>query len=123
MVAVKLRGMPWRVEIEEIETFLEGFKWVRDSIRIGELEGGRRTGQGCVLLESEDEANRLTEEKEGEYIGPRFVNMNLLSYAEFQSFMDDQLGCISVNIDRIMSEDNINVSVKLRGMPRDITKA
>ena len=44
MVAVKIRGMPWRVEQEEIETFLEGFKWVRESIRIGELEGGRRTG-------------------------------------------------------------------------------
>ena len=59
--------------MEEIETFCEGFKWVRESIRIGELEGGRRTGQGCVLFESEDEATRFTEEKEGEYIGPRFV--------------------------------------------------
>lgn len=43
-VAVKMRGMPWRVETEEIEQFWEGFAWVRDSIRIGELEGGRRTG-------------------------------------------------------------------------------
>lgn len=58
-VAVKIRGMPWRVEQEEIETFLEGFKWVRDSIRIGELEGGRRTGQGAVLFESEEEASRF----------------------------------------------------------------
>ena len=80
MVAVKLRGMAWRVETEEIETFLEGFKWVRDSVRIGELEGGRRTGQGSVLFESEDEANRFMEEKEGEYIGPRFVNINMMTY-------------------------------------------
>ena len=123
MVACKLRGMPWRVEQEEIETFLEGFKWVRDSIRIGELEGGRRTGQGAVLFESEDEAFRFKEEKEGEYIGARFVNINELSYAEFQSFMDDQLGCISVNLERILNEDNLSKGVKLRGMPRDITKA
>ena len=122
MVAVKLRGMPWRVSLEEIEEFLEGFKWVRDSIRIGELEGGRKTGQGSVMFESEDEANRCMEEKEGEYIGPRFVNINLMTFAEHSSFMDDQLGCINVHIDRILNEDNISTCVKLRGMPRDITK-
>ena len=75
--------MPWRVEVEEIEAFLEGFKWVRESVKLGKLEGGRSTGQGSVLFESEDEANRAMEEKEGEYIGPRFVNINLMSYAEF----------------------------------------
>ena len=76
-----------------------------------------------MLFESEDEAFRFKEEKEGEYIGPRFVNINELSYAEFQSFMDDQLGCISVNLERILNEDNLPKGVKLRGMPRDITKA
>mgnify|MGYP000712335046 FL=1 len=37
--------------------------------------------------------------------------------------MDDQLGCISVNLERILNEDNLSKGVKLRGMPRDITKA
>lgn len=73
LVAVKLRGLPWRVETSQIEEFFEGFAWVRDSIKIGELEGGRRTGQASVLFETPQEACRAIEEKEGEYVGPRFV--------------------------------------------------
>lgn len=73
LVSVKLRGLPWRVETEQIEEFFEGFAWVRDSIKIGELEGGRRTGQASVLFETPAEALRAIEEKEGEYVGPRFV--------------------------------------------------
>ena len=84
---------------------------------------GQNQSFDAVLFESEDEAFRFKEEKEGEYIGARFVNINELSYAEFQSFMDDQLGCISVNLERILNEDNLPKGVKLRGMPRDITKA
>ena len=36
--------------------------------------------------------------------------------------MDDQLGCISVRIDGILNEDNLSKCIKLRGMPRNITK-
>ena len=75
LVAIKLRGMPWRVTEEEIEEFFTDYKWVRESIRIGELEGGRRTGQGCILFESEEEAERAMD-KDGEYIGSRFVQLS-----------------------------------------------
>jgi len=44
--------------MEEIEAFLEGTDYVRDSIRIGELEGGRRTGIGSVLFISEEAAEK-----------------------------------------------------------------
>ena len=122
LVACKIIGMPWKVEEGEIEEFLDGFKFVAGSVRIGALEGGRSTGQGCVLFESEDEAQRCMDEKEGEYIGPRFVHIRILEYKEFQSFMDDQLGCVSYLIGRILNEDNIGHFVKLRGMPREVTK-
>ena len=36
--------------------------------------------------------------------------------------MTDQLGCISVNINRMINEDNLNTSVKLRGLPHACTK-
>ena len=55
-VGVRMRGLPWRVEVEEIEQFFSKYSWVRDSIKIGELEGGRRTGFASVLFETEDEA-------------------------------------------------------------------
>ena len=121
LVAIKLRGMPWRVTEEEIEEFFTDYKWVRESIRIGELEGGRRTGQGCILFESEEEAERAMD-KDGEYIGPRFVQLSQESFAFHENFMNDQLGCISVNINRMLNEDNLNTSVKLRGLPREVTK-
>ena len=120
MVAVKMRGLPWRVEESQIEEFFEGFGWVRDSIRIGELEGGRRTGQGAVLFESPAEATRAMEEKEGEYVGPRFVQMHELSYAQWKSFMTDQLGCKTVDLKRILKMEDMGRAVRLRGLPRDV---
>lgn len=44
MVALKMRGLPWRVEVEEIEQFFSRYAYVRDSIKIGELSDGRKTG-------------------------------------------------------------------------------
>jgi len=44
MVALKMRGLPWRVEIQEIEQFFSRYAYIRDSVRIGELADGRKTG-------------------------------------------------------------------------------
>ena len=73
MVAVKMRGLPWRVETEEIEEFFKDYAWVRDSVRIGELEGGRRTGMAAVLFENEDVAAKAAEEMDREHVGTRWV--------------------------------------------------
>jgi len=122
MVAVNVRGMPWRVEESEIEEFFGELKWVRGSIRIGKLEGGRSTGHGCILLENEDEAEKALD-KDGEYIGPRFVHLSVESFAFHENFMEDQLGCITVNINRMVNEDNVGSTVKLRGLAPSTTKA
>ena len=53
---MKMRGLPWRAETEEIEQFFEGTAWVRDSVLIGKLDDGKSTGWGCVLFENEEEA-------------------------------------------------------------------
>ena len=120
MVAVKMRGLPWRVEESQIEEFFEGFAWVRDSIRIGELEGGRRTGQGSILFENPAEAARAIEEKEGEYVGPRFIHLHELSYKQWESFMEDQLGCKTIDLKRILKMEDMGRAVRLRGLPRDV---
>ena len=44
MVALKMRGLPWRVEVEEIEQFFSRYAYVRDSIHLGVLSDGRKTG-------------------------------------------------------------------------------
>jgi len=57
-----MRGLPWKVTEEEIEEFFAKFAYVRESIKIGELEDGRKTGHATVLFETEEEAeNAMTE--------------------------------------------------------------
>ena len=52
--ALVLRGLPFRVKVEEIIEFFEGFgKLSEDKIFIEE-EAGRRTGKGLVFFENED---------------------------------------------------------------------
>lgn len=122
MVAVKMRGLPWRVETEEIEEFFKDYAWVRDSVRIGELEGGRRTGMAAVLFENEDVAAKAAEEMDREHVGSRWVQLYPMSYSQFESFMEDQLGAKTVSINNILNEENVNQYVKLRGIPRDASQ-
>lgn len=75
LVAIKIRGLPYRVKTEQIEKFFGDLKFVRDSILIGELEGGRRTGLGCLLFESEDEAEKALD-KDREFIGNRWIQLS-----------------------------------------------
>ena len=75
LVAVKIRGLPWRVQTEQIEEFFGDLKFVKDSILIGELESGRRTGLGCLLFESEDEAEKALDKDRG-FIGNRWVQLS-----------------------------------------------
>lgn len=60
-----MRGLPWRVELDEIEMFFSRYAYVRDSIRIGELTDGRKTGQAALLFENADEASNAMNEKQG----------------------------------------------------------
>lgn len=63
MVALKMRGLPWRVEVDEIEQFFSRYAYIRDSVRLGELSDGRKTGQAAVLFENPDEAASAMNEK------------------------------------------------------------
>ena len=65
MVALKMRGLPWRVEVEEIEQFFSRYAYVRDSIHLGVLSDGRKTGQAALLFENSDEAGNAMNEKQG----------------------------------------------------------
>lgn len=52
--AICIRGLPFRVKVEEIIEFFEGYgKLAEDAVFIEE-EAGRRTGSGLVIFENED---------------------------------------------------------------------
>ena len=73
-------------------------------------------------MQSEDIAQQAADELGGEQFGGRTAWLNPMSYKQFVSFMEDQLGCKTVRIDNILDEDNVHLYVKLRGIPRDASE-
>ena len=69
LIALKMRGLPYRVQLEDVQHFFDGYKYDPNSILLGEDEHGRKTGYAAVLFQSEVEAERAMDEKQGAYIG------------------------------------------------------
>lgn len=69
------------------------------------------------MFENEDEAANAMNEKQGQNVGSRWVELYAMSFAQFESFMDDQLNCKTVNLKNFLNEENLNRCVKLRGIP------
>ena len=83
MVALKMRGLPWRVEVDEIEQFFSRYAYIRESIRVGALTDGRKTGQAALLFENPDEANNAMNEKQGQNVGSRWVELYQMPYSQY----------------------------------------
>jgi len=115
-------GLPWAVTEEEIEEFFEKFAYVRGSIRIGELDDGRKTGQGIILFENEDVAADAMEEKQRQHIGSRWIKLFPRNFGQFERFMDEQLNCRTVNLKRFLNEENLSRCLKLSGLPFKVEK-
>lgn len=112
-----MRGLPWRVEVEEIEQFFERYAYIRESVKIGELADGRKTGQAAVLFENEEEAKNAMNEKQGQNVGSRWVELYQMPYSQYESFADDQLNQKTVQLKNFLNEENLHRCVKLRGIP------
>lgn len=83
MVALKMRGLPWRVEVEEIEQFFARYAYIRDSIHLGMLADGRKTGQAALLFETQEEASSAMNEKQGQNVGSRWVELYQIPYSQY----------------------------------------
>ena len=69
LIALKMRGLPYRVQHEDIKKFFNGYNYVANSILIGKDENYMITGYAAVLFKDEAEAERALEGKQGLYIG------------------------------------------------------
>lgn len=123
MVALKMRGLPWRVEPDEIEQFFSRYAFIRDSVRIGELADGRKTGQAAVLFANMEEAKNAMNEKQGQNVGSRWVELYQMPYSQYLNFMEDQLSQKTVLLKNYLNEGNLRRAVKLRGIPYAATSA
>ena len=102
--------------------FFSRYAYVRDSIRIGELTDGRKTGQAALLFENADEASNAMNEKQGQNVGSRWVELYQMPYSQYSSFQDDQLQQKTVSLKSFLTEENVTRCVKLRGIPYQATQ-
>ena len=53
--AMKLKGLPYSVNKEDIVKFFHGLGMIEDSIKIGTMQDGKLTGEACVLFETPED--------------------------------------------------------------------
>ena len=85
-VAVKIRGLPYSVRYEEVADFFGDFSIVPKSVVLGLNQDGRKNGFGAILFESEGEAARAAKEMNQQYVGNRYVDLSVITYADYKSF-------------------------------------
>ena len=71
--ALALRGLPFRVTLDEIKEFFSEVCAVPDEKIHIEEDNGRRSGAALVEFESEDQAQRVKEALNRKEIGGRFI--------------------------------------------------
>jgi len=73
--ALAMRGLPFRVKLDEIkEFFSEVCEVGEDNIHIEEEEG-RRSGAGLAVFKSEEEAQEVKDALNKKEIGGRFIQL------------------------------------------------
>ena len=62
-VAVKIRGLPFKAEIYDIQEFFKGHNYVKNSIIFGLSKENRKNGFAAILFSSNEEAKNAIEDK------------------------------------------------------------
>ena len=58
MVAVRIHGLAWRVDPQEVADFFQEFKAVPDRVILGKGEDDRANGLGAIVFETAEEADK-----------------------------------------------------------------
>lgn len=81
-----MRGLPFSATAEDIIVFFAGYSLIMDSVKFSCFEDGRRTGQAAVLFASSDAALHAMDQKQGQNIGHRWIEIKVHRYDEWLSF-------------------------------------
>jgi len=76
---LKMRGLPFRASTEEVVAFFKGFHVLPDSLHLGVDNLGRPSGEGWISFSSQDEAKKAYKERNRQFLGPRYIELTLLS--------------------------------------------
>jgi heterogeneous nuclear ribonucleoprotein F/H len=74
---VKMRGLPFRASVEEIQQFFKGYGYVAGSLHLGTDSRGRPSGEGWITFKSVDEAGRCVKERNRQYLGSRYLELSI----------------------------------------------
>lgn len=75
---LKLRGLPYKCETEQITEFFAEFK-ISNSDVVMEVDNGRRTGYALVFLESELKCSQAKAKLDKKMIGGRYIDLLAVS--------------------------------------------
>ena len=85
-IAVKIRGLPYKVRFEEVSDFFRDYSYVEKSVILGTNPDGRKNGFGAILFENEDDAKEAAGQLNGEYLGSRYVELSIINYGDYSRF-------------------------------------
>lgn len=75
---VRLRGLPFTASKPDVIRFFNDFRVTNEDIVL-ETSGGKMTGRGLVQLESDTEAQRAAKCLNKQYMGNRYIEVDLCS--------------------------------------------
>ena len=64
-----MKGLPFRVQMDEVVSFFDGYGKITEENIVIEENGGRRTGMGAIVFESSEMAQSAKEDKNRQEIG------------------------------------------------------
>ena len=123
MVAVKVRGLPYSAQYEDVSDFFKDFHYIERSVPLGLGYDGRKNGFGAILFEDEKEAKDAMAKQQGQYVGSRYVELSLISYGDYSRLNGPPAGTFGgnpgsyVKLSKFVNQDNKDRGLVMRGLP------
>lgn len=87
-VIIKLKGMPWQTTSREVKAFFRDSKLAEHDIHLAPNEDGKACGVGFACFYDDEDARRAMQ-RNGAYIGKRYVELFLSSQTEMEKALRD----------------------------------
>lgn len=123
-----MRGLPYDVTEKDIINFFLPYNVAAGEVKIG-LNGSRqRTGEAVVQFKSAEDARKAETEKDGNNIGSRWIELYLITVAQYKSFEVYAFAERSMsqkpttNMKSYLTKENRQNALRLRGLPFNVTE-
>ena len=116
-VCIVLRGIPFNTTDDEVQKFFNGYNYILKTLKFGTDENNRRTGLASILFNSEEETAKVYQEKQGQSIRHRWIELFIHDYWYYTKFNEFQANQKYVPLSSYVTEENKNRVIVLVGLP------